>query len=123
MGTGLALLLLALSWLGVDAEVITVQTSYYACVNDSNIPGLEGGYCGRTASGVQVEPGLAACTPPLALGDLVLLADGVVRLCADRMAGWVSWPHVDVWFERVSQGLAWRQTLPGRGPALRLRWR
>ena len=80
---------------GLDVFDITI----YCCLND---PG--GAYCGRTASGVQVRPGVVACslhwpfgTRFRIVGD-TLHPEGLVE-CWDRGSGVTLRNHLDVHFE------------------------
>jgi len=71
-------------------EVREVDVSVYACeVGDSAYWGDGGGYCGTTYSGVQVGPGVAACSWGMELGTVFLIEGdptGRVYVCLDRGA-------------------------------------
>lgn len=81
--------------------------TFYACVGD--------GFCGNTASGVQVGPGSAACSSNLPFGTrFTVVGDpsGMTFTCNDRGALSSTW--VDVWFYSVAEGRAWQSQVGNR---------
>ena len=82
--------------------------TFYACVGD--------GFCGNTASGMQVAAGSAACSSNLPFGTRFRIEgdpSGRVFLCNDRGALASTW--VDVWFYSVAEGRAWQSVVGNRG--------
>jgi hypothetical protein len=78
-----------------------VYVTFYACVGN--------GFCGATASGVQAQPGVAACSYNLPFGTkFVIASDPSQRVftCLDRGAIGPTW--VDIWFYDVADGYAWQ---------------
>ncbi len=73
-----------------------------------NCHGQNGGYCGLTASGVQVGPGQASCDSSR-LGWSFELA-GNVYLCTDTGSG-VRDNDVDLWFYSYDEGIAFMAQL------------
>ncbi len=98
------------AWQGPPVAAGTRLSSivtFYACVGD--------GFCGRTASGVQVGPGSAACSSNLPFGTRFRIEgdpSGRVFVCNDRGALSSTW--VDVWFYSVSEGRAWQSIVGSR---------
>lgn len=82
---------------------LSSRLTFYSC---------EEGFCGYTASGVQVGPGVAACSYNLAFGtQFYILGDpsGRVWTCLDR--GWLADTWVDVWFYSDAEGWAYTSAL------------
>jgi hypothetical protein len=82
---------------------LSSRLTFYSC---------EEGFCGYTASGVQVGPGVAACSYNLAFGtQFYILGDpsGMIWTCLDR--GWLSDTWVDVWFYSDAEGWAYTGAL------------
>jgi len=93
-------------------EVREVDLTVYACeIGDLAYWGDGGGYCGTTYSGVQVGPGVAACSWGMELGTVFWIEGdptGRVYVCLDRGAqvGFRG-PQVDIWFPTVQEGMEW----------------
>lgn len=66
-----------------------VRITHYYCIGD-----LTGTYCGLTASGAPVAPGVAACDPAR-LGEVVQVDQDTYR-CLDT-GGAVRGDHIDIW--------------------------
>ena len=82
--------------------------TFYACVGN--------GFCGNTASGMQVAAGSAACSSNLAFGTRFRIEGdptGRTYLCNDRGALASTW--VDIWFYSVAEGRAWQSIVGNRG--------
>jgi hypothetical protein len=78
---------------------LSSRLTFYSC---------EEGFCGVTASGAQVGPGVAACSYNLAFGtQFRIVGDptGSIWTCLDR--GWLSDTWVDVWFYSNAEGYAY----------------
>lgn len=100
----------SLSEKGLDGEVFYI--SIYCCRND---PG--GAYCGTTASGVLVAPGVAACSMDWPLGTRFSIQGDTVHpqgvACQDRGSAVTSPHHLDVFFpdcgiqENPALGTGW----------------
>jgi len=67
----------------------------------------EEGYCGLTASNLQVAPGIAACSEHWAFGTEFLIAGQWLVECQDRGSGVVLRNHLDVYFDTVQEAAAW----------------
>jgi hypothetical protein len=81
--------------------------TFYACVGN--------GFCGGTASGLQVAAGHAACSYNLPFGTKFQVEgdpSGRVFTCTDRGALSATW--VDVWFYDVAEGYAWQSIVGTR---------
>lgn len=79
-----------------------VYITFYCC------EGQGCGYCGTTASGIQVQPGVAACGSNYAMGTKFMIdADptGRVYECLDR--GWLAPNQVDIFFYTREEGYQW----------------
>ena len=80
-----------------ESQTFTAYLSIYCCRND---PG--GAYCGATASGHLVAPGMVACAEMYPFGTLFQLHGGSVPpttfVCFDRGSAVVSPYQLDVWF-------------------------
>jgi 3D (Asp-Asp-Asp) domain-containing protein len=89
---------------------VQVTLSFYYCEHlDPNVGGGDGGgFCGRTADGSPVAPGVAACDAAY-LGQLFRIqGDPLARVyrCADTGSA-VGGLHRDIWFDTAAQGWAW----------------
>ena len=82
--------------LATDGDLFWLTT--YTC---------EEGYCGFTASGVQVAAGMAACSMDWAFGTHFLVAERWEVVCQDRGSGVVLPNHLDVYFDTVAEAAAW----------------
>ena len=67
----------------------------------------EEGYCGATASGLQVVPGMAACSDDWPFGTVFLIAGQWEVVCQDRGSGVVLPNHLDVFFDTAEEAAAW----------------
>jgi 3D (Asp-Asp-Asp) domain-containing protein len=67
----------------------------------------EEGYCGFTASGVQVATGMAACSEHYAFGTRFLVAGRWLVECQDRGSGVVLPNHLDMYFPTAKEAAAW----------------
>lgn len=76
-------------------------TGYYCQYIPGHIRGDGGGYCGLTAMGIQVEPGIAACGANFPLGVYIEIEGFGRFLCADR--GYLSPNQIDIFFETNEQ--------------------
>lgn len=70
------------------------QITIYCCKND---PG--GAYCGLTASGVPVAPGMAACSSHWPFGTRFLVAGRYPVTCLDRGSAVTQPNHLDIHFD------------------------
>jgi hypothetical protein len=87
---------------------LPVTITFYACVGN--------GFCGHTASGMQVAAGSAACSRDMPFGTKFRIEGdptGRVYLCNDR--GALPTPWVDIWFYSVAEGHAWQSVVGNSG--------
>lgn len=81
----------------VERAVDEFYISIFCCLNDRT-----GHYCGRTASGITVAPGVVACSLHYPFSTSFIIAGDTSfpngRSCQDR-GGLVTNPnHIDIWF-------------------------
>lgn len=98
----------AVGELSEEAQQFTARLTIYCCKGD---PG--GVYCGLTASGVQVAPGMAACSLYWPFGTRFRLPSGTIVVCEDRGSAVTSRNHLDVFFwdcggqQNPEEGTGW----------------
>jgi hypothetical protein len=88
----------------LTGEMVLAHTTEYYCeqVPGAPIIGDGGGWCGTTASGQPVGPGVAACSYNWELGTRLYIEEYNEEVtCLDRGLGEAPW--VDIWRENNSQ--------------------
>jgi len=90
------------------------RITIYCCKND---PG--GAYCGTAASGTQVAPGVAACSPHWDFWTRFQIHGGLSYLhdvvCLDRGSAVKAANHLDIWFYDCGDLEAEDGPAPGTG--------
>ena len=84
-----------------NESILSHITGYYCQYIPGHLRGDGGGYCGLTAMGIQVEPGMAACGSNYPLGVYIEVERLGRFLCADR--GLLSPNQIDIFFETNEQ--------------------
>jgi 3D (Asp-Asp-Asp) domain-containing protein len=78
------------------------RITIYSCIPE--------GYCGATASGVVVAPGMAACSDHWPFGTRFQIRGDVAHprgvVCMDRGSGVLDRRHLDIFFDKAEEGWA-----------------